>query len=184
MEEYKRLKPDLILTDIQMEGLNGIDFIKKIRVDNHNIPVILITAHIETEILLEATRLKLIDYLQKPVKFDTLYQAFINAANDIIRQGGLFINFGTNCCYDLKRSILIKNEKEVNLTNSEQKLLKLLLENMGTTLTYERIKAHVWEDIYDATDTALKSLLNKLRGKIGKSSIKNVSGIGYYLVAG
>lgn len=179
---YNESKPDIILSDIQLGNQSGIDFVKKIRETNQKIPIILITAHLETEFLLEATKLKLVDYLPKPVKFDTLYEALINATNDIIRQGNLFISFDDGSKFDVQKSMLIKDEKEINLTSSEQKLLKVFLNNLGKTVSYEQIKDYVWDDPYEATDTALKSLLNKLRGKIGKKTIKNVSGIGYFIV--
>lgn len=180
--KYDESKPSIILTDIQMEGMNGIDFVKKIRETDHSTPVILITAHIKTEFLLEATKLKLIDYLQKPVEFDTLFQALINATNDIIRQGGLFIEFSNNHKYNVANSRLYKNDEEIKLTSSEQKLLKVFIKNLERIVTYDEIKECVWDNPYEVSETAFKSLLNKLRNKIGKESVKNVSGVGYHLV--
>ena len=56
-----------------------------------------------------------------------------------------------------------------------------MYENKHRTVSKDEIKNHLWEDSYEATDSALKSVLNKLRNKIGKDSIKNVSGVGYQI---
>jgi len=179
---YNSNKPNMILSDINLPNMSGIDFIKIIREENYNIPVIFLSAFTDTNILLEATKLKLIDYLTKPVSFNNLYQSFLNATKEIIRDGNFIVNFEDNIIYDIKKKILFKDEKEINLTLNESKLLDLFLDKKGETLPIELIKNYVWEDSYYASDAAFKSLLNKLRLKIGKNTIKNVSGIGYYLV--
>ena len=78
----------------------------------------------------------------------------------------------------------MKINRKKKLTASETKLLNFLVKNKHRTVSMQEIKNEIWDDPYDATDTAFKSLLHKLRAKIGKNSIKNVSGIGYFLVTG
>lgn len=179
---YNNDTPNIILSDINLPNMSGIEFIKIVREENYNIPVILLSAFTDTNILLESTKLKLVDYLTKPVSFDNLYQSFLNATKEIIRDGNIIVKFEDNIIYDIKKKILFKDDKELNLTLNESKLLDLFLNKKDETLPIELIKNHVWEDSYLASDAAFKSLLNKLRLKVGKNTIKNVSGIGYYLV--
>jgi len=74
--QYSKFKPDLILTDISMPKLNGIEMSKKIREENLIIPIIMLSAHSDTSFLLDAIEYGITDYLTKPINkqklFDTL----------------------------------------------------------------------------------------------------------------
>jgi len=67
LEHYEKYKPDLILTDINMPRLNGLDFIKKIRETNTDIPIIIYSAFSEQDKLLKAIELGVTQYLIKPI---------------------------------------------------------------------------------------------------------------------
>ena len=179
---FKKNKIDIIISDISMPNTNGIEFTKIIRNINKNIPIILLTAHTDTNYLLEATKLKLVDYLIKPLNFNKLKEALNNAVNEIIINNPLTIKFPNNVEYHLKKKSLFINKIEQNITSKEIALLELLYENININISQDIIKSHIWEDSYLATDSALKAVLNKLRNKIGKNSIKNISGIGYRLI--
>ena len=180
--EYTSVKPDMILSDINLSNMSGIEFSKLIREKNYDIPIILLTAYTNTEILLEATKLKLVSYIVKPVIFDELYKSFILAAKDIIRKNTNILIFSNNTRYNINTKLLYLDNKEVHTTSSENRLLEIFINNINKTVSVNDIKDQLWDDAYDATDSALKSVLSKLRSKIGKNSIKNVSGMGYYLV--
>ncbi len=90
--------------------------------------------------------------------------------------------FSNNTRYDIQTKLLYLENKEVHTTSSENRLLEIFVKNINKTVSINDIKDQLWDDAYDATDSALKSVLSKLRSKIGKNSIKNVSGMGYYLV--
>ena len=172
---------DIILSDISMPKMDGIEFSKEIRKSNKNIPIILLTAHTDTNFLLEATKLKLIDYIVKPLDFKQLKEALIKASNEIYDSRNITIYFKNNSWYDLSKKKLYIDSKEVNITAKEITLLEFLYNNKHKVVPTIEIKEHVWENYYEGTDSALKAVLNKLRKKIGKDSIKNISGIGYQL---
>ena len=73
------------------------------------------------------------------------------------------------------------NNKEIKLTLSELTLLEYLIKNSKRTISHDELKQNIWKDVEDTSDSALKNLLNKLRKKIGKESINNISGIGFRL---
>ena len=66
---YTQKKPDMILSDISLGGESGIEFSKKVRTIDKQIPIILLSAHTDTSYLLDAARLKLVAYLTKPINF-------------------------------------------------------------------------------------------------------------------
>lgn len=173
---------DIIISDINLKGSSGIDFVKNIRQTDTLTPIILLTAHSEKSFLFEAIKLNLIDYLVKPVDFNLLNDTLKKAVKNLVQNGKLEITFISGIKYNPKQNYLYDGDNnEVKLTLSENKLLNLLLKNKERTVSAEEIKYFIWEDTF-ATDGALKSLINKLRSKIGKESIKNLSSIGYQLI--
>lgn len=180
--QYKQEKPDIILSDINLPCMNGIEFSKLVRNEDYDVPIILLSAYTNKEILLEATKLRLVNYIVKPVSFDELYASFESAIKDILRHNNNLLVFSNDTRYDCDMKILYLNDQEINITSSEHRLLEVFIKNKGRTISSDEIKNELWEDPYDATNSALKSVLSKLRSKIGKNSIKNISGIGYYLV--
>ena len=182
---YSEKKPDIILSDISLGGETGIDLAKKIRSINKKVPIILLSAHTDTEYLLAAAKLKLVAYLTKPINFEELKETLYEAANEQAQNGIEEINdlfyLQESVFFDTQLKTLQVNGKQKKLSSYESRLLEYFIKNKTRTLSPEEIKNHVWNDPYDATDTALKSLIYKLRTKVGKDTIKNLSGVGYYL---
>jgi len=181
LNRFSETQPDIILTDVSLEQMNGIEFIQKIREFDQKIPIIILSAHTDTKFLLEASKLKLVEYLTKPTNYKELQNAFVVAIDEIHTTSNTFLQLSDTIRFDTSHKILYDNDTIKKLSTSELALLELFIKNQHKTLCTEEIKNAIWEDPYYATDTALKSLIHKLRHKIGKDTIKNVSGIGYYL---
>ena len=183
LQNFDTLSPDIIFSDISLGNSSGLEFARNIRGFDKKIPIILLSAHTDTSYLLEAAKLKLIAYLTKPITFEELKNTLLEAVLDInLEKSSLLFPLPNNINYDTHHKILYdENSQEIKLSASENKLLEYFIQNNNRTLSQDEIKTAVWSDPYEATDTALKSLIHKLRSKIGKSTIKNLSGIGYYL---
>jgi two-component system, OmpR family, response regulator VanR len=80
-----------------------------------------------------------------------------------------------------KKLIDLNTKEEITLTSKELELLSFLIKNSNRIVSTDELKSNLWEDYFEATDSALKNLLNKVRKKIGKESIINISGVGYRL---
>jgi len=184
LESYNANKIDIILSDINLPGMSGLEFTKLIRENNRLIPIILLTAHTNTELLLEATRLRLIDYLTKPIDFEMLHDALKRATKEILLNGTYLVEFENDTRYNINKKQLLhsKSNKDIKLTSSEIELLEYMLQFKERVVSADELKNVLWQDEELATDSALKNLLNKLRNKIGKESISNISGIGYRLI--
>lgn len=174
---------DIIISDINLPDISGIDFIKELRKIDKTIPIIILSAYTDKKYLLEATKLKLIDYLTKPVDFKSLHIALYSCVEEILDNSRYVISFKNNIAYNVLHKKLINstNNEEISLTSKELNLLDLLIQNSNRVISAEELKTYIWEDEYEATDSALKNLLNKLRKKIGKESIINISSVGYRL---
>lgn len=174
-------KIDLIISDINLPKISGIEFIKKLREKDFTIPVIFISAYTNKEYLLEATKLKLVDYLEKPINFEDLLNALLNATKEIVLNGNYIVDFENETSYNIMQKTLYfkENKKEIDLTAKEIQVLEYFIENHKRVITHEELKNELWSDFLEGSDSALKNVLNKLRKKIGKETIKNISGIGF-----
>ncbi len=176
---YNKLKNnhiDIILSDIQLPKISGIDFISKIRGDGYKTPVIMLTAYTNQEYISKALELKLVDYLIKPIDLDKLKTSLVRALDFVTNEVVLNENF----VYSEEEKIVKINDEIIKLTNNEIALLELLIKNKKQFTTQYDIEYHVWKDEI-VSDSAFKSLINKLRKKIGKDTIINRSGVGYIL---
>ncbi len=178
---YKEEMPDIILSDVDLPGISGIEFVQKIRLENKTIPIILLTAHTKVEYLIDAVKLHLVDYITKPLDIKKLTLALQDSAKQILDSGEFIVKFVTGALYNLNKNIVILNDDEQQLTYHENLFLKLLLKNRHRAISSNEILENIW-DYDEGTEGALKSLLNKLRKKIGKESIANISGIGYRII--
>lgn len=174
---------DFILSDINVNDENSLEFIEKVREVDKKIPIIIISAYTDKNYLLQATKLKLTDYLIKPINFDQLIEALKKAVYEIEDNNRLSIVLNNNIKFNILESQLLdtNNHKEIHLTSKELKLLLLFIENQHRIISQEEIKTSIWEFEEDATDSAFKNLFNKLRKKIGKDTIINFPKVGYKL---
>jgi DNA-binding response OmpR family regulator len=184
-ELYKTKKPDIIIADINMPKLNGIDLVKKIRQTDHATRVIMLTSHASLDCLLHSTELKLTKYLLKPASSDKVYEAIQLACDELKRFKITNIEkFTINSEYswDFNEKSLFHHTKEIHLTPKERDILQLLFSNLNATITYEMFINEVWEDsdIY-GVDT-IKTMIKNLRKKLPKGTISNVYGIGFKVI--
>ena len=178
----KNKRIDIIITDINLPYKDGITFVQEIRAFDSNMPIILLTAYTDTKYLLEAVKLKLVDYLTKPIDFKTLQQALYNCVKDIIENARYIIEFPNNISYNVLNKELFNkiNQEVLSLSSKELSLLEYFIKHHNRVVSHEEIKNNIWSDSLDyASDAALKNILTKLRKKIGKNTITNISGIGF-----
>lgn len=180
-EVMKSNRIDIIISDINLQESNGIEFVKELRVYDKKIPIILLSAYTDKKYLLEATKLKLVDYLTKPIDFSILKNSLLKSVEEIVEHSRYIINFSNEVHYNVLHKKLIDEvtNKEIPLTSKELDMIDYLIKHSNRIISHEELKLSIWQDSFEATDSALKNLLNKVRKKIGKESITNISGVGY-----
>ena len=177
---YKKEKPDILITDVKMPKLNGIELIKEIRKIDKNIPIVITSAYADREYLLDAIKLSLVEYIIKPMKESQLDTVLESIAKILIENREIKVYFDNNNYYDYKNKIFVSHNKIISLTNKEVEFLELLLEHKGELVTKAKIedKLYIYEE---APPSALKNLVFKLRKKLPLNIIKTYGKLGYLI---
>ncbi len=175
---FEEKNPSLIISDIELQGENGLDFVEWVREKNKTIPIVVISAHTAETYLLRSVKLQLTEFIKKPMTLETLTNALDSAAeiyNGVLSESyslpnGKAINYS---------NYTVSNGKEIiPLTGTETSLLKLLISNENKCVSYEQIEKEIWGG-EEMSKGSLKTIINKIRKKVGEEYIKNISGQGY-----
>jgi DNA-binding response OmpR family regulator len=173
---YHKFVPDIVIADINMPFLNGLDMAKEIRKENKEIPIIILSAFSEKEKLFKAIDIGINKYFLKPYDPDALLDYIEQLApmleeKTVMLCGGFVFNKITNALY--------KNNKYIALSKNEIKFLLLLIKYKNNVVTYDMIKQTLWG--IDATDERLRTFVRRLRLKTSKKLFENVKSLGYKL---
>jgi DNA-binding response OmpR family regulator len=179
LQLYEKHHPHIIITDIKMPTVNGLELIQAIRPTNKTIPIIVTSAYADQSFLLESIKLSLVEYLIKPIQESDLVRVLDNCAKILLEnrpQNVYFKNFGT---YDyLNKCFIPTNKSPIPLTPKEVELIELLLTNRRSLFTKQHIEEHLY--LYEeAPPSALKNLIFKLRKKLDCELIETVGKLGY-----
>lgn len=180
LEFYKKYNPDILITDIKMPKINGLEFIKSIRAQNSDIPIIVTSAYTDQDFLLESIKLSLVEYAIKPIKESKLNELLIECAKALSQKTNTLVQIDENCSYDLDNKIFKFKEECITLTHKEVEFIELLLAHRGNLVTKQTIedKLYVYEE---APLSALKNLVFKLRKKLPTDIVETVSKLGYMI---
>jgi len=179
------LRPDLIVLDVMMPELSGIQLLRMIRADAllRDTPVLFLTAKGETEDRLKGLESGADDYLAKPFDARELLlraQALLRRAKSAavapdtrLAAGGVML--------DLERHEVTADGKLVELTATEFKLLRVLLERKGRVQSRDNLLSDVWNYSPDLETRTVDTHMRRLREKLGKAGeiIETVRGVGY-----
>jgi len=175
---YHQVQPDIIISDIEMPKMNGLELCQYIRKEDKHTPIIINTAYTTTKYLLEAVQLNLINYLTKPIKEEELFEALSLCFEHIELQNPSVININSTDSFDMLNHTLVRDNVIIPLTESQHKFLFLLIKNQGRIVSYEEIEQFIWFDKVMSSD-ALRSLVRDVRKIVGKQAIANISKYGY-----
>ncbi|MCF6174006.1 MAG: response regulator transcription factor [Campylobacteraceae bacterium] len=177
LSEISNNSYDVLIFDVSMPKLNGIEAIRKIRKTNRKIPIIILSAHTEQEYLWKAVELKITKYLAKPCDKDTLVNALKQACLELT-DFNKKIKLYENCTYNPFDRTLNFNENSIKLSKNESRLLEYFIKHKNQIVTFDKIYSYLWG--FDTpSKEAIKFIIKGLRKKIGKNMIKNIYGEGY-----
>lgn len=173
LEELKSFTPHIIITDLEMPLMNGVDFIHKIRESDKEICIIVVTAYTSEKYLLQLIDMHIEKYIIKPITLDKLISALENCQYTLIKK-----DLPHGYKYDWNQKLLVHDKTTISLTKKEILFLELLFKNINTITYFDELQRVVWQESV-MTDNALRSLIRNLRRKLPEDFIINLSGIGY-----
>ncbi len=175
-QKFQQKRYDCVITDIEMEGMDGLSLAQKIR-QISDIPIILLTAYSEKERLFKAIDVGVNKYLVKPFTPEKLLQVICELFMQKLQRESI-IDLGKGFLYDKKNATVLYESKNIHLTKKEKAFLDLLLHNQDHIVSFLEIEENVWQD-GEFSENALRTLVKRLRKKLYKELIENYSGLGY-----
>lgn len=165
-------KIDAIILDVTLPDGNGFDLYKNY-IMHKDIPTIFLTANDAEEDIVKAFEMGASDYITKP--FRTL--ELIARLNRILNKKTIAIK---DIVFDMNKMVVYKNNKEINLTSLELKILNLLFNNINKVVSRDKIIENIWEWTgNDVNDNTVTVYMKRIREKLGSDIILTIKGLGY-----
>ena len=183
VNDIRRVNPDLIVLDIMMDGINGLDVCKNIRKE-YEIPIIFVSARGDEIDRIVGLEIGADDYLSKPfspreliIRINNIFKRMNikKEKNEIIEIGNIIINLN-------ERTVLLDNEN-IKFTNKEFELFSFLAQNIGVPFKREKLINEIWGYDYFGDLRIIDDLIKRLRklvdGEKSNVKISTVWGYGY-----
>ncbi|MDX9900016.1 MAG: response regulator transcription factor [Aliarcobacter sp.] len=183
--------PDLIITDIRMPNMDGIELIKHIYKENANQKIIVLSAHNESEYLMELVNLGIYRFILKPMDYNNFFEIIFKVSKEIYMEKykvsdnkEIFIKLNCDLIWNKELKQLYLNDKLLKLTKKEFLLIELLLRIPEKIFVNEEIISYIWKEEFNENPdiSNLKNLISRLRSKIPALKIDNIYGFGYKIV--
>ena len=187
LDKALKEKPDLVILDIMLPGLSGIEVCRRIRLESE-VPIIMLTAKDDVTDKVAGLDMGADDYMTKPFAIEELLARIRVALNrvkhnsetktvDKIKVGNITLNISSHSAY--------YEEDELVLTKKEYELLEYLMRNKNIALTREQLLNNVWDYEYfgdtNVVDVYIRYLRQKIDEKYGVHLISTVRGVGYII---
>ncbi|EMU8042059.1 response regulator transcription factor [Campylobacter jejuni] len=176
-EGPKKFKPDLVITDIAMPIMDGLDMAREIKEISDDVPIVVLSAYSEKERLLRSIDIGIDKYLIKPVDIEELFKVLDCLVGEKI-EANMLVKISEEYQFNKTKRTLIHNGQEIVLTKKELAFISLLLKQPGVLVLHEDIKKNVWIGEH-VSNTAVRTFIKRVRDKVGEDFIKNVPSLGY-----
>jgi two-component system, OmpR family, response regulator len=186
LDQLRRRSADLCIVDINMPTMNGFDFLEKLRAHDTKTPVLMLTARDSDVDVEHGLRVGADDYVKKPFSLEEL---LLRVAAILRRTGPEEIDEQIFTCgpliMNIDRHVVTVEEREVDLSATEFRLLEVLLEHQDRVVTREQLLRDVWNIDFDSETSVLDTYISYVRRKIHQGDfapITTIRGVGFKLV--
>ncbi len=173
---------DLLILDLGLPGLDGLDVLRVLRGQGHRLPVLILSARDDVADKVTGLELGADDYLTKPFRFEELLARVRvrlrqegTQEQTVLREGGLAL--------DLRTRRATVDGRQVELSAREFAMLEVFLRHHEQVLSREQLLSHVWGYQHDPESNVVDVYVGYLRRKVGRERIATVRGMGYALHA-
>ena len=171
-------KPDILVLDIGLPDMSGLEVLKNLRKKDTSLPVLLLTARDSTEDKVAGLDSGADDYLPKPFEMTELLARLRVLERRLTSTKSNTINVGDVSLDTIQQSVTLAG-KELEMARREYMLLKSLMENAGRVQTRETLETRLYSWGEEISSNALEVHIHHLRKKLGDNFIKTIRGVGY-----
>ena len=175
---------DLILLDLNLPGVNGLDILRQFRKQDDRTPVLILSARGQIQDKVEGLDLGANDYLTKPFHFEELEARIRSLTRRKFIQENVCLKWG-ELTFDTRTRETLVNGSPLSLTRKESSLLEYFLLHQGRVISPEEIMEHIWDSSVNTFSNSIRvhisALRKKLRAALGTDPIQNKIGQGYIL---
>lgn len=184
LQEARRVKPDLIILDIMMPEMDGVEVCRQLRSDSlfDNTVIAFLTARDEDYSQIAALDVGGDDYITKPIRPRVLIsrvKALLRRSGRKDADDGAEIIVAGDLTIDKERILVIRGAEKIELAKKEFELLSLLVSKPGKVFTREEIFNKIWGTDVIVGNRTIDVHIRKLREKLGNDYIKTIKGVGY-----
>ena len=181
---FQEIPVDLVLLDLMLPGLSGVDVCRWIRARS-DVPIIVLSARMEEDLKVTALDAGADDYMTKPFGQEELLarvRAFLRRSYVSAKTSDTKIQIG-ELCIDLGARRVCIGKIDLHLTHTEYALLAELARHMDAIITHDELLTRVWGQEYRGSNHYLHTYLGRLRKKLGEYGdlLETVPGMGYNL---
>jgi len=184
LEVYHKNKPDIILLDINLPLLNGLDVAAKIRETDDTTPIVMISAYSDKDKLLSAINIGVSSYIIKPFKIDEIKETIEKLIEKSLIKNDNIVE--TKFKWDFENKKLFYKEQEIKVTKNEILLIDILLKNKQSFFSAEELAINIFGDTKSSSDVNnATQLISRFKKKIISNLdiddffIENIYGVGY-----
>ena len=176
---------DLILLDLNLPGIDGLDILQQFREINSSTPVLILSARGQIEDKVEGLDLGANDYLTKPFHFEELEARIRSLTRRRFIQENVCLKCG-RITFDTRTRKTHIDHEELSLTRKESALLEYFILHQNRIISPEELIEHIWDGSVNSFSNSIRvhisSLRKKLRTALGSDPIQNKVGQGYILM--
>jgi DNA-binding response OmpR family regulator len=178
---------DIVISDIQMPRMDGVDLTREIYALHKEQPIIILSAHTETDYLLALINLGVAQFVTKPIEYTKMLDVLCNVALKInsdpkvVNIPSTIIEISDSIVWDTETSLLLSNGDSVSLTKYEIYLMKVLTAKFEQICSSDEIVNHFYLHDIDMSADSLRGMMMRLRKKLPDNALGSVYGMGYRL---
>ncbi len=180
LELFKAYKPHMAVLDIAMPVLSGLEVAEAIREVDADLPIMILTGYNDAAYMQTAVRLRLMNYLLKPLSISSLEKALKGCLEEMKRRNRLEVRLDGGTLLNPATGTAVRNGQTHRLTRNERRFLEILLKHRGVVVEPVRICLRMSVE-KDFTSQALRNLVWRLRTKVGAEAIFSARDMGYML---
>lgn len=180
LELFETYKPHMAILDIAMPVLSGLEVAEAIREVDADLPIMILTGHDDAAYMQTAVRLRLMNYLLKPLSISSLEEALKGCLVEMKRRNRLEVRLPGGTLLNPAIGTVTRGGQIHRLTRNERRFIEVLLKHRGVIVEPVQICLHMSVE-RDFTPQALRNLVWRLRVKIGAEAIFSSRDMGYML---